>query len=415
VNQPNRCPVDHSFDLLDRDFQSDPYPFFGGLQETPIFYAPTHDLYVVTRFADIDAILRDFQRFSSSNVITPITPLSAEAVKVLTDAQFDPVPTLLNADRPKHPLMRAYVASEINPRRLKMLEPVVREWVEDAVKRMQAKGTADVFTDLAFPLPAVTGLNFLGFPPEDLERLKEWGTRRVVFQYGRPTPEEQVRVAGATAEFWNYVKDFTATSITNPQDDFTGALVKAHLNDPEALTAADITNILFGVVLAAHETTTDLVLNGLRQLLGHRDQWDLICEDSSLIPNAVEECLRYDGSVLSLRRLALEDVEIGDVIIPAGSAVVMLIASANRDSRFFEQADVFDVRREAAIRHVTFGRGAHFCQGAPLARMEMRVVLETLSTVAPEVELVADQEFEFLPNITMRGPNSLLIKFSAEQ
>lgn len=408
----NTCPVNHTFDLLDAEFQADPYCFFGEIRESPVFYAPQHDAYIVTRFVHVEAILRDHKRFSSSNVMAPVTPPSAEVTQLLRERGFDPAPTLLNADRPKHPRMRAIVGREINPRRLATLEPMIRSWVEETISRMISLGTADVYAELAFPLPAMTGFTLCGFPEEDLAQLKDWCQSRVVFQYGRPTPEEQISVAEATAAFWAYVKDFTTARIADPKDDFTGALVNVHRESPESLTAADIVNILFGIVLAAHETTTDLIMNGLRQLLTRRDQWAAICEDAALIPNAVEECLRYDGSVLALRRLALEDTEIDGLAIPSGATVLMLLASGNRDPRQFDDAEHFDIRRADAAGHLTFGRGTHYCQGAPLARLEMGIVLETLSRQAPNARLVEGQQLEFLPNITMRGPSRMLIELT---
>ena len=276
---------------------------------------------------------------------------------------------------------------------------------------MAEAGSADIVGDLAFPLPALTGFRILGLPPEDLEMLKSRCGDRVEFTYGRAPAAEHSRVARNVADFWVWMGEFVAERIKNPVDDLTSDLVRRHLAEPGEFTPLDIRTVLFEMALASHETTTNLVSNGLRRLLEHRRQWEAIIDDPSLIPNAIEECLRFEGSVIAWRRRATQESELGGVTIPEGSTVLVLIGSANRDPRRFSDPETFDIRRRDAREHLTFGKGIHFCQGAPLARLESRIVFELFATLTPTMRVVPDQETEFAPYIMLRGPKRLLVEF----
>jgi len=405
------CPVKHGFTMMDEQFLDNPYEQYKDMRADRVFYTPDLDAYVVTRYEDITAVLSDPAHFSSTVTLTPLTPPTDEARAILEEVDFYRPPNLINADPPRHTKIRAFVQEAMTPKRLRAMEPIVREWAAGRITTMISQGSADVFRDLAFPLPALAGFRLLGFPAEDLEMIKSWCEDRVAFTYGRADPADQPRVARNVAAFWVYVNDFVAKRIKEPIDDLASDLARRHLAEPDDFTARDIATVLFEMAVASHETTTNLLTNGLRRLLEHRDQWELLVADPGLIPNAVEEFLRYDGSVTSWRRRALEDAKIGDTEIPVGSTVIILLTSANRDPAKFNDAETFDIRRKDARMHVSFGKGIHFCQGAPLARLEVRIVLELLVEQAPDMVLAPDQTFHFVPNIVMRGPTSLLVEF----
>jgi cytochrome P450 len=168
----------------------------------------------------------------------------------------------------------------------------------------------------------------------------------------------------------------------------------------------EVAGIVYGLSIAGHETTSNLTTNAVRQLLTHRAQWRALCVDPALIPNAVEEALRFDTSVLTWRRVTTRPVRIGEVDIPAGAKLLLALGAANRDPSRFHDPDVFDVISKNAARHISFGYGIHFCLGASLARMELRIVLELLTRLAPDLDLLENQELSFKPNIAFRGPGN---------
>lgn len=407
----DRCPVRHDFNMFDPSFVQDPYGTCTQLQETPVFWSSDLGCYVVTRYEDVQRVLADHERFSNAATNIPVTPLSPEAQHVMDSSEVWFRPNLTNADAPRHTKVRRWVADAMSPRRIRALEPGVREWASTTIDRMITAGIADIYQELCFPLPAVTGFTLIGFPKADMEQLKAWCDRRVVLTYGRAEGAEQVKVAENVAAFWRYTNDFVESRIKEPQDDLTSDIIQHHLEDPEEFSKRDVAAVLFGLSIAAHETTTNLMTNGIRQLLVHRDQWEALVADPGLIGNAIEECLRFDGPVIGWRRRAVEDVDVSGTVIPKDAVVLMLLYSANRDPRRFDGADDFDIRRKDARFHLTFGKGTHFCAGAPMARMELKIVLENLIEEAPGMRLVEDQSFAYIPNISQRGPHGLLIDF----
>ncbi|MCW2848464.1 MAG: cytochrome [Marmoricola sp.] len=410
-----QCPVRHDLNMFDSAFVADPYATCPAMQESPVFWSSDLECYVVTRYDEVQAVLTDHARFSNAATNVPVTPINPEAQRVLDEAEVWFRPNLTNADAPRHTMVRRWVADAMRPRRIRALEPGVRAWAAARVEEMVTLGTADVYEHLCFPLPAITGFTLIGFPEADVEQLKSWCDRRVVLTYGRAAGAEQVEVAENVAAFWRYTNEFVKSRLEEPKDDLTSDLIEHHLEEPEEFSLRDVAAVLFGLSIAAHETTTNLMTNGIRQLLTHREQWEALMADPSLIGNAIEECLRFDGPVIGWRRRATEDVEVAGTVIPQDSVVLMLLYSANHDPRRFDGAEAFDITRPDARSHLTFGKGTHFCSGAPMARMEMRVVLENLIEKAPGMRLVEDQVLDFVPNISQRGPRGLLVDFAPDR
>ncbi len=209
---------------------------------------------------------------------------------------------------------------------------------------------------------------------------------------------------------WRYVKEFVADRVAAPVDDLTSDLVRLAREKPDQLNDFDIVNIVYSMALAGHETTCNTIGNGVYALMRNRDQWNRLVDDSSLITNTVEEILRYDGPVLYHRRIAKVDTEIGGMAIPAGARIMLCFASADHDpAQFGADADAFRVDRGDAELHLSFGKGAHLCLGAPLGRLETQITLELLTTMTPDMELVPDQPISYSPNALFRGLRSLLV------
>ena len=405
----SECPVARGYDPLDPATVLDPYPVFNRLREEgPVFYMPELDHYIVTRFDDVEQVLLDRDTWSASNASSPLIRPCPAAQAVL-ESGFERVPTLNNADPPRHGPMRKSVLSVLTPRRMRALEPTLRAYAEDLVIGLADEQVVDLVERLAFPFPGYAAFSLLGFPEEDTEMLKEWSSKRVLLTYGRLSDDEQVEVAGEIVDFWEYVTKHVANRRADRSDDMTSDLLDLADAKPEQLNDFDIVNMVYSMSLAGHETTCNTIGSGMRALLTNRDQWVALVEDPSLIPNAVEEILRYDGPVLNHRRVAKVDTEIGGFEIPAGGKIMMCFASADHDPRHFDDPDAFLVDREDAELHMAFGKGPHYCLGAPLGRLEVRIVLELLTEHTPAMELVPDQTFSYSPNALFRGLKSLMV------
>jgi cytochrome P450 len=303
----------------------------------------------------------------------------------------------------------AHVA--FTPRRVAAMEPLVRELTGQCIEERLARGRADIVRDLAWDLPALVIFRVLGIPDEDVTRVKAGAESRLLLMWGRPNEDAQIRLVQGMAAFWRYAETLVASRAAHPRDDFTSDLLLARDGDLPALSHQEVTQIVYELLFAGHETTTGLIGNAARRLLTERHAWEEICHDPSLIPNAVEEVLRFDSSVIAWRRKTTEAVEIGGVPVPPNANLLLLLGSANRDPAVFEDPDRFDIHRPNAKEHLSLGHGAHYCLGAPLVRLEPRVVLEELSARLPSLRLVPGQTLRFQPNTTFRGPLSLLVEW----
>jgi hypothetical protein len=366
-------------------------------------------MWVVSRYVDIEAIFRDPETFSAAIAQDPIYPLADETREVLTQG-FRASATMSNCDPPKHTRIRRFNLRTFSARRIRILEPKIQAQAERLIAALPRQGEFDLVAGLTFPLPAYMIFTLIGFPEDDLEMLKGWCGNRTLFSWGRPDAAEQVAISENMVRYWQYCEAFVDGRIAEPVDDFTSDLARIRIEDPEQLSRDEIVGVIYGLSFAGHETTTNLTSNAVRRLLEHRDQWEQVCADPELIPNAVEEVFRHDTSVIAWRRITTKAVDIGGVEVPKGARLLLSLASANRDPDRFPEPDRFDIRRTGAREHLSMGKGIHFCLGAPLARLEARLVLKLLTAAAPDLEMVPGQEFTFPPNISFRGPERLLLR-----
>ena len=416
---PTGCPVSQraaDFDPFEEDYQQDPPEYVRWAREQePIFYSPKLGYWVVTRYENIKAIFRDNITYSPSNALEKITPTGDEANAVLASYGYAMNRTLVNEDEPAHMPRRRTLMDPFTPEEIKHHEPMVRRLAREYVDRFIDDGKADLVDQMLWEVPLTIALHFLGVPEEDMDSLRKYSIAHTVNTWGRPKPEEQVEVAHAVGNFWQ----FAGKVLDKMRQDPSGSGwmqygIRKQAQHPEIVTDSYLHSMMMAGIVAAHETTANATANAMKLLLEHPHVWQEVCEDASLIPNAVEECLRHNGSVAAWRRLVTRDVQIDGMDLPAGSKLLIVTSSANHDERHFADADLFDIRRDNASDHLTFGYGSHQCMGKNLARMEIQIFLEEFTRRLPHMRLSA-QKFSYVPNTSFRGPEHLWVEWDPQQ
>lgn len=389
-------------DLLAPEVVRDPYTYFARLREhDPVHWNDRWGGWLVTRYEDVVRAFRDPERLSSDRMAhfqQELTPQDREKLHVLIK-YFSR--WLVFTDPPYHTRVRMLVNKAFTPTSVERLRPRVRQIVHELLDAVQPWGYMEFVREFAFHLPVIVISEYLGVPPEDREAVKEWSdeTSRIFF-IRADDPDRRERSQAGLVKLLEYFEPLIHDRRRNPRDDLTSALVQAQergdlLSHDELL--ATCTVLLF----AGHETTTNLLANGLLALLQHRDQWELLCRDPSLNRSATEELLRYDGPVKATFRWAKVDVELGGKTVRAGDRMLLVLASANRDPEKFVDPDRVDITRNPNP-HVAFGHGIHVCLGAPLARLEGQEAFAALAQRFPTLRL-ASESLEYHPTIVSRA------------
>jgi cytochrome P450 len=412
------CPVAHGLSQVflpySAEYIRDPYAVFERARsEEPVFYAPDIDHWVVSRYESVRSIIMNPSDFANYNIARPPKPWAPSAIKLFQEANVDIRPTLNTIDGTLHANIRKFLRFAFTPRRLEWIKDFTLRHVTEHIGRVIDRGHGDLVADLFYDVPAEVVFDFLGVPGGDVRKIKAWSNARALLTWGRASEEEQLAAIPLYLEFFRYCMDRVDALERDPGSDYVSELLQQwnRGDHPEGVDRHEIVMILFTILMAGHETTTNASANGMRAILTQRDQWDLLCSDPSLVPNAVEEMLRYDTSVFTWRRITTKDVEVDGVHIPAGEQVLILLGSANRDDEHFPEARRLDIRRQNARQHLSFTAGTHFCLGAPLARLEMVIMFEQLSQRMPKLRLVEGQPFGYPANLTLRGPQRLLVNW----
>jgi cytochrome P450 len=414
----SRCPFSaaaRNLDPHDGAFLKEPFPTLATLRnEEPIFFHEGLGYWVITRMEHAKAILGDPENFSADIVLAPITPLYPSTIAKFQASGFTAGGgSLVNDVNPEHDERRKWLLPALSPARMREMEPVVRRAVTRCIDRFVQRGGADLVDELAHEVPGVALLHFLGVPEQELERVMKWAAPTILFSWGKPTEAEQNHMADMLGEYWHYAKAHIERLRRNPGDDVVSLALRGQA-EKGLWTDDELATMVINFTFAGHDTTANSSANAFYLLLTHPQSWQALVADASLIPNAVEECIRFGPAVISHRRRAVNDIRIGGADIKANDKVLIYFAAANRDEAVFEDSETFDIRRKGAGRHVTFGFGWHSCLGSPLARLELRVMLEELTTRLPHLSLVADQTFTYSPvNSTMRGPDHVLVRWDA--
>ncbi len=390
----HRCPVLSGYNPLNVAELENPFPSYSrARREAPVFYVEEFDLWYVSRHEDVLAVLRDPGRFSNRNV-KPM-PLPPEELRDRMPA-YPNTTALLFLDEPEHRAARQMVQAPFIPRRLQQLVPMIRARAERLLRPDDPNRRIEFVHEYATPLALVVIGEILGVPEADFSWLERAVQGAFIIRGGAASVEETRVLAREQLRYWEYLCALVEDRRSHPRDDFSSVLA-THVNDdgsqPSIEEVAAHLNTILG---AGFETSANMMSFGIRSLLEHRDQWELLKSDPALVPNAADEAARYRTIIKTLLRVAVTDAEIGGVPIPKGARLALMIASANRDPSAFPDPDRLDITRDQD--NLTYGRGVHFCLGAPLAKLEMRTTLETLLDLAPDARLVEGQRYEYRPD-----------------
>lgn len=370
------------FNPWDPEFRANPYPFYRPLLAGP---PPVIELAqkigLIARYADVSAVLRDTARFSADRFKSTL----GQMAQVRDIGPFKGAPTILTSDPPVHTRLRRLVSRDFTPRRIREMEPRIREITALLLDAVQRKGDLDVMADLADPLPVMVIAQMLGVPPERYETFKRESDIIVSSDNTAPGTPLPPAFNEAVDSLRSYFADEIGRRRRKPGPDLISALVAAH-DQAESLNAEELLAFVVLLLLAGNETTTNLIGNGMLALGHNQLQIELLHHSPELISPAIEESLRYDGPVQATFRVALEKTNVGGTEIESGTACFIMLAAANRDPAQFPNPDQFDITRDPRD-HAAFGAGIHFCIGAQLARLEGEIVMGELIRRFPRVRL----------------------------
>jgi cytochrome P450 len=408
VTSQQSAPV--AYDPYALEVRADPYPSYRLLRDhAPAYYVADHNFWCISRFDDVARAVTDTDAFSSADGI------GVERAPALPELDLPPsvnaaASSMIAMDPPQHTRLRRIVTRQFTRARIAEFENRIKVLANELVDTLIARnldGEADIARDLATPLPTMIILDILDIPRDDREQFKQWSDQSVHLIGGGIDPALQMSAVDAALELGRYFESLASRRRVAPGDDLVSVLCKA--SDGEQLTEAEVIGQCVLFLVGGNETTTNLIGNTVNALMAHPEQRHQLENSPGLVPAAIEEVLRWDAPVQGLFRTTRCDVNIDGTVIPAGARVQLLYGSANRDERHYPDPDLFQIARNPRD-HLAFARGAHFCIGAPLARLEAKAAVESLlartrdmrPTTAPVLNL----------NVLVRGFRNLPVSFA---
>lgn len=382
----------------------DPYPFYAQARlEQPVTFCPELDVWLITRYADIQQVLLQPELFSSRNTLSSSVTFYPQTLEALIHG-FLPVPIVLNSDGADHrrfrvPLMRAFA-----PARIRALEPFIRAIANRLIDGFIADKRADIIRQFAYPFSLEVVLQLLGIPSHDIEKTRVWSHDWLTLMSMQLSANEQVACAHSTVAFQHYIAELMNQRRTSPQDDLISTLL--HDSDDTLFSENELVIMIQGLILAGHESTTNMIGTGLLLLLEQPERWQNLCLNPSQIPATIEEILRFDAPIQMFARVTTRTVTIGGVTLPDDASLLLLYGSGNRDAAVFPNPDAFEPKR-SSNHHLAFGHGPHYCVGAALARLEGHIAFDVLCQRLPQLRLVPHQTLSHIPTLLFRGYQQL--------
>jgi len=389
----------------------DPYPFYARAQrEMPVFFSSKLGIWVVTRLADMKKVLRDWRTFSSVNTLRPLQPLSMDVLPILFGG-YPLVPVFLVMDGEQHMQQRQPFAAGFGPDRLEAVRPYLTQQAAALADDLAAgEAPADFMARYANPMAISVICHMMGYAPGDHHALGEDSRKAATLAMGYLfiSDDEQIEAAESWVRSQQLIGEYVAERRAAPRDDLISEVVAAYAPGDGPLSEdveAEVVGAILGVTLAGHITPSAVLGAGLIQLLEHPDQWQLLCDQPGLIPNAVEEIIRFCAPTHVFLRQTTKNTVLAGQELPAEAEVALCPAAANRDETVFDRPAEFDITRERASGHISFGYGPHFCIGAGLARLELEISLLALTDRFPKLRLVPGQAATWRPSLFHKGPS----------
>jgi cytochrome P450 len=408
TTHPAREPTQHITygDPLAPEHRANPYVLYHRVRENDPVHRALDGSWVISRWADGSAILRD-ARFSGSPKWLREDDKRAESNPIRQAGTA----LLMFLDPPDHTRLRSLVSKAFTPRRVESMRPRVQQLVDARIDKVIETGEMDVIGDLGYPLPVSVICELLGVPGGDHATFRAWSSDASRLLDGETLdPEAQQRGMLAGMQLFQYFTDLVEERRPNPGDDLLSAMIAAE-EAGDRLTHAELITTATLLFVAGHETTMNLIGNAVLALLRNRGELERLRRDPSLIRNGVEEFLRYDSPVQFTARIATTDVDVDGTLIEAGEQVAVVIGACNRDPEHFPDPDRLDLGREEAHRHLSFAAGPHYCLGAALARLEAQVAVGTLVRRLDNLELVTTEP-RYRDHFVLRGVHELRVAFT---
>jgi len=378
------------------EYQLDPFPYYERMRETaPVYYDEQSGSWHVFRYDDVQRTLSEYATFSSH-----MGGDDASGTGQLFAS------SLIATDPPRHRQLRSLVTQAFTPKAVDALAPRIAGLTDDLLEGIAARGSADLIRELAYPLPVIVISELMGIPAQDRERFKQWSD--VIVSQTRSGSASENHIA-ANMEMTEYFLALIDERRSRPGHDLISTLLAAEI-DGQKLTVPELLGFCALLLVAGNETTTNLIGNAVLCLAENPGTMDRLLREPALLPQTIEEVLRFRSPVQSMYRMTVAETALGDKVIPGGAPVVAWIGSANRDERQFQRPAEFDIDR-GQNRHLAFGHGVHFCLGAPLARLEARIALEALLSRLPGLSLDQGAGLERMESTIVYGLKALPVSW----